>query len=804
MLVHIFLSVWDKLRKGIHSKQAYRLFSLMIACSIFGVASCDREQTPVETDFSAALEKLSEGAEHEMSSWPIPGMVIVVSDGEKTIWSKAYGHSDLVGETPLSPDSVFRIGSISKLFTDIALMRLAEEGKVDLDAPVTDYIPEFSPKNAFSAAITLRQLMSHRSGLVREPPVGHYFADSEPGLAETVLSLNDTSLVAPPGELVKYSNAGVAVVGYVIERVTGKPYDEAVMETVLSPLRAEGFWFYNNDSVRKRMPEGLIGSHDDVFSEALVYDFGMAPAANLYATPEALLMFARALMNGGQAQGGERIVSRETLEMMWAPTRGEEGQSFGIGFQLGEIDGRKLVYHGGAVYGFNTRLYMLPEEQLAIAVFSTLDQSSATTKRLARYGLRAMLAASRGQPLPDYPFSHALSKELRTHIAGYYESDEDDSLLLNDWRGRLYIEGGGYANEIRRVQEGWCVVDYRVLCIPIDLNETEQRISIEGDEYRRKSWIKPPAANDDLAAIMGDYGWRHDYIRIYEWDGKPFARIEWYGHYPLSRLGSRTYAFPEGAGLYPHEQLRFEFDQKGNAVAVSLNGIRFPRRDFGAELEARLQAGLASSPELRDLARRARPPEEAGDFLKPDLVDLERMDPTIRLDIRYATDNNFMGMTFYDAPKALLQRPAAEALWRAHKRLAEQGYGLLIHDAYRPWFVTKMFWDATPTDGKPFVADPLSGSRHNRGAAVDLTLYDLATGEPLGMTGHYDEFSARSQPGYVGGSELERWHRDLLRNAFEAEGFEVYETEWWHFDFGDWRRYPILNTPLTEIQASTP
>jgi D-alanyl-D-alanine dipeptidase len=158
-----------------------------------------------------------------------------------------------------------------------------------------------------------------------------------------------------------------------------------------------------------------------------------------------------------------------------------------------------------------------------------------------------------------------------------------------------------------------------------------------------------------------------------------------------------------------------------------------------------------------------------------------------------------MGAVFYDEPRAFLQRPAAEALARASEALRERGYGLLIHDAYRPWYVTKMFWDATPEAQKLFVADPEQGSRHNRGCAVDLTLYDLSTGQPVAMVGGYDEFTERSYANYPGGSSRQRWLRELLREAMEREGFDVYPFEWWHFDYGDWQQYPILNLTFDQI-----
>lgn len=206
--------------------------------------------------------------------------------------------------------------------------------------------------------------------------------------------------------------------------------------------------------------------------------------------------------------------------------------------------------------------------------------------------------------------------------------------------------------------------------------------------------------------------------------------------------------------------------------------------------------------ELVPAALAADPPAEDGEFRPPDLVEVVSLDDGIRLDIRYATDDNFLGTPVYSQARAFLQRPAAEAVVRAHRSLAGRGYGLLIHDAYRPWYVTKIFWDATPPEQHDFVANPASGSRHNRGCAVDLTLYDLATGRPVEMPSGYDEFSERAHPDYPGGTAEGRRLRDLLRTVMEAEGFTVYEAEWWHFDFQDWREYAIQNVRFEDLGGS--
>jgi D-alanyl-D-alanine dipeptidase len=195
----------------------------------------------------------------------------------------------------------------------------------------------------------------------------------------------------------------------------------------------------------------------------------------------------------------------------------------------------------------------------------------------------------------------------------------------------------------------------------------------------------------------------------------------------------------------------------------------------------------------------ARPPIEQGEFRKSELVELIKLDSSIKLDIRYATNNNFAGKAVYKQARAFLQKPAAEALVRVNKNLKNSGYGLLVFDGYRPWKTTKYFWDITSAENKKFVADPKKGSKHNRGCAVDLTLYNLNTGETIQMPGEYDEASERSYVNYTGGTAEQRAARDLLIKAMQAEGFTVYEYEWWHFDHKDWKQYKITNIPFEKL-----
>jgi D-alanyl-D-alanine dipeptidase len=241
-------------------------------------------------------------------------------------------------------------------------------------------------------------------------------------------------------------------------------------------------------------------------------------------------------------------------------------------------------------------------------------------------------------------------------------------------------------------------------------------------------------------------------------------------------------------------------DANGIVTGLSYLNEFYTRTDAGAD-PAHFFHVTPTKPveELRAAARVAKPPEEAGPFRKAELVELTTLNPGFHLDIRYAQANNFLSTPLYTQARAFMQRPAAEALLRVLRKLQPLGYGLLIHDAYRPWYITKLFWDATPPEGHNFVADPQKGSKHNRGCAVDLTLYDLASGNVIEMPGLYDEMSPRSFPTFPGGTSLQRWHRDLLRRAMESEGFAVDQNEWWHFDYKDWKQYPILNVPFEKL-----
>jgi CubicO group peptidase (beta-lactamase class C family)/D-alanyl-D-alanine dipeptidase len=785
-----------EMRCGIMRWRAFR--ALAVAAALATPLTCGGEPGPAVPEvYQDAVTVLEDFIQGEMAAKGIPALSVVLVDDQDIIWARGFGQARPGQDVAATPETVYRVGSVSKLFTDIAIMQLVEEGRVELDAPVTSYLPELSPRNTYGVPITLRQLMSHRAGLVREPPVGNYFEDTEPTLAATVASLNGTELVHRPGERAKYSNAGIGVVGYVLERLSGKPFVDALEEAVLRPAGMTRSAFHPRSDLLPDLAEAYMWTYDGREFPAPTFQLGMSPAGSLYCTVTDLGRFLSVLFAGGAP-----LLSREALEHMWTPQfAGPDAASgFGLGFMVSQLEGTRMVGHNGAMYGFATELAALPEEKLGVVVALTVDGANVVAERVAHHALGLMLAARRGSPLPPPRETTPLPEGLSRELEGRWEGRGGGGLELVDRYGRLFMTplAGGFRSELRALGDTLVTDDrlsFGTRLLPLE----DGRLLMGGDSLRRLPDRRPAPAPGAWLGLLGEYGWDHNTLYILERNGLLHALVEWFFLYPLEPVAQDVFRFP-GWGLYSSETLAFGRDAGGRVSQVTMAGVPFPRREVGtASGETFRIEPVRPVEELLVEALAATPPEEEGSFKEPDLVDLATLDPTLRFDVRYATTNNFMGAVFYSEGKAFLQRPAAEAVVRAHRALEGLGYGLLIFDAYRPWYVTKTFWDATPESMKHFVADPSRGSRHNRGAAVDLTLFERATGRVVEVLTGYDEFTDRSFPDYPGGTSLQRWHREVLRRAMEAEGFRVYEWEWWHFDYGDWRSYPIGNLTFDRI-----
>lgn len=822
---------------------------MTLSTASLGDSDKEPENIPAAEGYQEVVDSLQKAIRFQIEQKEIPAFSIALVDGDRVVWAEGFGYCDAQQSRPTSARSVYRVGSVSKLFTDIAVMRLVEEGKVSLDAPITEALPDFTPRNPFDTPLTLRQLMSHLSGLVREPPVGSYFDLTEPSLAETVASLNDTTIVYRPNTRRKYSNAAVSVVGYVLSRMRGKSFPAAIEDEILRPLDMNDSGFALTPALKQLLADGRMWTYDGRRFVAPQFKLGTDPAGNLYASVLDLTHFIRMVLDDGR-WNGKQVVKSETLrQMTTAPKDADKDAEslFGIGFHIEDLDGHRKIGHGGAVYGYSTQVEILPDQRLGVAAVSALDGSNGLVDRIASYALRLMLAHREGKPLPKFELAAPVFPERAAQVVGVYrkvdkatdagpgaaadsasnkttdkpssaatarvlseviDKPDNQTIEITQDNKRLYIRWDDFRRELRLPVDtlfssrapvrDMVIDDVRGLGPRVEIPEIGELV-IEGRRYKRLADEPPADAPERWKGLIGEYGWDHNTLYILEEHGRLIALIEWFYYYPLTEISENEFAFPN-RGMYHGEKLIFTRDDDGNATQVVAAGVLFKRREVGTkDGETFKIKPVKPIDQLRGEALKAQPPKETGDFRQANYAQLNKLDPTIRLDIRYATTNNFTGGVFYKQPRAFMQHPAAEAVVRAHRKLEPRGLGLMIHDAYRPWFVTKMFWDATPEDLKDFVANPQKGSRHNRGCAVDLTLYDRQTGEPITMVAGYDEFSQRSYPKYPGGTSRKRWYRDLLRRTMESEGFTIYDYEWWHFDYKDWKKYRIGKLTFEEI-----
>ena len=750
-------------------------------------------------DYAPVVAVLGPFIEQQMSDKGLPALSIALVDDHDTVWAQGFGMADPAHHTAATAATIYRIGSVSKLFTDIAIMQRVERGELELDAPIGRYLPEFNSRNPSVAALTLRELMSHRSGLLREPPVGNYFDPSQPSLANTIASLGDTALVYPPNTHTKYSNAAIALVGYLLESRSGKPFADYLQTSVLDPIGLTHSSFKPEPAILDPVAQGQMWSYDGTQFPAPTFQLGMAPAGSMYSTVEDLATFIKVLLARGRTATGV-LLEPATLDQMWSPQFSGGRRIFGLGFILGSLDGHRLIGHGGAIYGFATSLDVLPEDKLGVVVITSKDVANAVTERIAQEALRLALAQRLRKPLTAPPPTLPVPVDMGRRLAGRYGSGST-AWDLTYLSGHLMMlkSSGGDEQELRLSGNSLITdgpVGHGTRVVPLT-----EAVRIDSTVLPRVSLGRPVDISTSMRGLIGEYGWDHDVLYVFEKDGRLNVLIEWTEFDSLAQISPDVFRFPADS-LYDGESAVFTRDADGNAFQVKVSGVTFKRRAIGG-----VSGGIFRVPpvknldDLRQQALNAVPPKETGDFRSTDLVELNARDASIKLDIRYATKNNFLGEPIYTQARAFMQRPAAEALQRAHEKLKRMGYGLLIHDAYRPWYVTKIFWDATAPEQHKFVADPGEGSRHNRGCAVDLTLYELSTGKPVEMTGVYDEMSERSFAGYPGGTSLQRWHRELLRRVMEEEGFLVYPFEWWHFDYQDWQHYALANVPFEKLAA---
>ncbi len=550
--------------------------ALVLLVAAAGFAQ-ERATIPARKDYAAAAAALEHFIEHERVDKNLPAISVALVDGNEIVWARGFGYADPDKKIPATALTVYRVGSVSKLFTDIGIMQMVEQGKLDLDAPLGQFLPEFKPVNQFTKPITLRQLMSHRAGILREPPVGHYFDPTEPRLTDTVLSMNGLELIYEPETRVKYSNAGIAVVGYTLEYLNKQPFPRHLKQAVLNPLGMQSSAFEPEPEIKKHLAKAYMWTYRGTIFEAPTFQLGMAPAGSMYSTVTDLGQFLTVLFNGGRGPGGP-VIKPETLQQMWEPQfkTGQGPRNFGIGFILNTFEGHRIVGHGGAIYGFATEVDALPDDKLGAVAVTTMDSANAVTSHITREALRLMLAVKAGKPLPAIQTTEPIPAQMMTKLVGRYGEGERTIDLIERHKN-LYVSQpmGGYEVRLRRSGEALQIddrLDWGGKIVP-----TENGIKIGDQVLMRTALPHPTPIPEEWKGLIGEYGWDHDILYIMEREGRLTSLIEWYEYEPLEQLSKDVFRYPQ-RGLYDNEKFVFTRDAKGVATQVQVGGVVFPRR----------------------------------------------------------------------------------------------------------------------------------------------------------------------------------------------------------------------------------
>ncbi len=394
------------------------------------------ERQEVESDaLDAALAGRVRAA---MTRWHVPGAAVgVLVDGKRQ--EQGFGVVSLETGYPTRPDTLFQIGSITKLFTATLAMMLVEEGKLALDTLVITYLPSLRLADADAQArLTLRMLLSHSGGFY-----GDFFDDfgmGDDALSAYVASLHTLEQQTAPGEVYAYNNAGFCLVGALIERVTGQPYERVVRERIFTPLGMSHSFFFAGEAIAypNAVGHSQVTPGGDEHEVARRYPLPRAvnAAGGIISTVDDLLTFAQFQLDGGVTRAGQRLLPTATLQAMWQPQiKAANGKEFyGLGWEIGESSGTRQIRHGGATNGFNARFVVIPERKYAIAILTNSGRGVAMYQEVIEAELAERLGLHEPKPRPI-----TLPPEALAALAGVYTQPDSVRTLTTTSDG-LRIE----------------------------------------------------------------------------------------------------------------------------------------------------------------------------------------------------------------------------------------------------------------------------------------------------------------------------------------------------------------------------
>jgi serine beta-lactamase-like protein LACTB len=514
---------------------------------------------------STSLPGLEEIIRAEMLEWGIGGVAVALVSDQRVVFAGGYGN--------VTRDSIFRVGSISKLFNAVGVAQQLEAGRMDLDAPLPEDLRPIDPFDD-ALAVTLRQILCHRSGLPRESSVGGYYDDTEPGLEATVASVRKSRLVTRPGEKIRYSNMAPSLAGRLLERAAGRLFEDYQRANLLGPLGMESSAWTLARVARERVVSGGMRVADGrggwTRRTAPLFDLGTIPAGNLFSTVDDLARFASALLAGGAG-----LTRPETLREMWRPQMTTDDVGFGLGFLIWRFCGRLVASHTGAVYGCSSLLALLPDEKLAVVVLSNEDVAVGRVRRIGEAALSILIEAKSGDKPP--PVEPVASRNCEA-FAGEYQS-ESYWARLEARDGKLIGDISGQPTRFALRGDSQFIADSRMENATPVVFERDAAGAVTGFSMGIQRFQRAPERRDGLApewrACLGNYGPSFIPLIVSERRGRLYAMTENMVDYRLTPRDDGRCGLPPG--LYTDEEAVFLAGECGPPCAVNFANMTLAR-----------------------------------------------------------------------------------------------------------------------------------------------------------------------------------------------------------------------------------
>jgi CubicO group peptidase (beta-lactamase class C family) len=500
---------------------------LTLSALLAGCASPPlRPEHAARGDYAYTRQYASWLIEREMKKHNVTGLSIALVDDQHVVWTQGFGYADEARGIPATPDTVYRAGSISKLFTASAAMQLAEQGKLDIDKPLRDYLPEFSTRTraAHSRPITPRNIMTHHSGLPSDWFKGMWSPHPEP-FTQVVDEIRGQYVATRPGIVFFYSNLGMTLLGHAVQEVSGEDFAPYMQRALLQPLgmRHSAFALQAQGPFASKAYRNGREVEDPPLRDM--------PAGGLNSSALDMSRFLEMVFAGGRS-GEQQILKPETLAEMLRPQNADVPLDFdlrvGLGWMLsglGGIDIRNagpVAHHGGATLMFHGQLIALPEHKLGVVVLANSASASAVVSKVATEALKLALEAKTGirQPPPEQPAAQPpLAAAARQAYVGYYATPLGLA-KVTDRLGQLRAEVMGKTFRLEPRADGGLGLAYRVLGLfPVSLGDLDQvtlrRASVVGHDVlvARSNGrdmlvgekIAPEPLSQDWLRRLGDY-----------------------------------------------------------------------------------------------------------------------------------------------------------------------------------------------------------------------------------------------------------------------------------------------------------